>query len=183
MLRILKPLTLLLSGLILAGCQSTLWRGSHEPLPVTRAPEGCRARSAETPPVLNLPKTESPGQRAGKGEPLELAQVHTVNRPLEQVGVWTDYDDQWSLLSLQLGSQGARSIAVRLQDSSLPPQTEIWLCAVDRRVRQGPYREATGGELWTPVIPGDTALIEIWVPTAYKSRFKAQLADVYGGYR
>ncbi len=181
--RILKSFAPLLSVLILTGCQSALWRGGPEPLPVTRAPEGCRARSAETPPILRLPKTESPARRGSKGEPLELAQVHTVNRPLQHVGVWTDYDDQWSLLSLQLGSEGARSIAVRLQDSALPPQTEIWLCALDRRVRQGPYREATGGELWTPVIPGEAALIEVWLPTAYKPRFKAQLADVYGGYR
>jgi len=182
MLRYLKPLPILFLGL-LSACQPALWRGAPEPLPVTRAPDGCRARSAETPPILTLPKTETLTQHSSKGEPMELAQVHTVNRPLERVGVWTDYDDQWSLLSLQLGSQGARSIAVRLRDSTLPPKTEIWLCSADRRVHQGPYREATGGELWTPVIPGDAALIEVWVPTAYKPRFKAELADVYGGYR
>lgn len=167
--------------LALGGCQLPMLKDeSKTPLPVSRAPEGCGTRSAETPPVLRLPRTAVPADRS---ESLELAQVHTVNRPLEQAGVWTDYDDNWSLLALELGSPGARSIAVRLRDAKLPRQTEVWLCSPDRRLRRGPYREATGGELWTPVVPGDAGLLEVWLPTAHKSRFTALLADVYGGYR
>lgn len=170
-----------LLALAVAGCQLPMMqRDDDAPLPVSRAPEGCGTRSAETPPVLRLPRTSVPKDGGGS---LELAQVHTVNRPLEQAGVWTDYDDNWSLLALELGSPGARSIAVRLRESHLPPQTEIWLCSPDRRLRHGPYREATGGELWTPVVTGDRAVLQVWIPTARKSQLHALLADVYGGYR
>lgn len=172
---------LLALGGTLGACQLPMLKDeSNTPLPVSRAPEGCGSRSSETPPVLRLPRTVVPADR---GASRELAQVHTVNRPLEQAGVWTDYDDNWSLLALELGSPGAHSIAVRLRDAQLPRQTEVWLCSPDRRLRQGPYREATGGELWTPVVPGDAAQLEVWLPTAHKSRFTALLADVYGGYR
>lgn len=147
-------------------------------------PEGCIPQPAvRSVPSLRLPRTESPRVKSDAGKSLEFAQVHTVNRPLEEAGTWTDFDDGWSLLSLTLGSEGALSLAVRLRDTTLPERGEIWLCSADRRVRQGPYREATDGDLWTPVVPGHEALLQVWVPTVRKSSFRALLADAYGGYR
>lgn len=146
-------------------------------------PEGCIPQPAvKSVPRLRLPRTEAP-RAESKGKSLEFAQVHTVNRPLEDAGTWTDFDDGWSLLSLTLGSEGAQSLAVRLRDATLPERGEVWLCSADRRVRQGPYREVTGGDLWTPVVPGSEALLQIWVPTVRRTSFRALLADAYGGYR
>lgn len=154
------------------------------PLPVLPQPEACGVRGAVSTPRLKLPPTEPPLRSASSyGPSADFAQVHTVNQALQNAGIWTDFEEGWSLLSLQLGSVGARNLAVRLREAKLPKRTEIWLCGSDGRSRQGPYREANGGELWTPVVPGSEAQLQVWLPTAYKPHFQALLADVYGGYR
>jgi hypothetical protein len=183
MYRRLSLATLLVVGL--TGCLGDTARPDHpeNEIALTAAPEACSARAPELAPKLRLPRTETPVSRKGTDPTLELAQVHTVNQALEQAGVWTDFDDGWSLLALELRSDGARALAVRLRDTQLPRNTAVWICSADKRVRQGPYSEATDGELWTPVVPGNRALLHVWVPTAQKSNFRAQLADVYGSYR
>ena len=64
-----------------------------------------------------------------------------------------------------------------------PPRTHPWLCSAAGRVRQGPYREAVGGELWTAVVPGAEARLEVIVPTIDKAKLSASIADVSAGYR
>lgn len=171
--------------LVLSACEGTrVPLGElRMPMPTLPAPEACGPRGAASTPRLKLPRTEAP-LRSGTsdGQPADFAQVHTVNQALQNAGVWTDFEEGWSLLSLQLRSDGARSIAVRLREAKLPKQTEIWLCGGDARSRQGPYREASAGELWTPVVPGAEAQVQVWLPTALKGEFRALLADVYGGY-
>lgn len=187
----IHTLPTLLLGLLLSGC-GHLPFGASPATPATglavteisAAPEGCGPQPTVTAiPRLRLPGTESPRVKASTDKSLDLAQVHTVNRPLQEAGVWADVEGGWSVLSLELGSTGARTLAVRLREASLPERSEIWLCSLDRSVRQGPYREVTDGELWTPVVPGSEALIQVWLPTNRKGAFRALLADAYGGYR
>lgn len=175
-----------LIALGLSACQNGVPRPGalfDAPLPESPIPEGCASRGPATVPKLRLPRTEAPLSRKNTDPSVDLAQVHTVNQALQDAGVWTDFDDGWSLLSLELRSDGARSLAVRLREAQLPRKSEVWICSADKRVRQGPYREATDGDLWTPVVPGNAALIQVWLPTTLRGNFKAQLADVYGGYR
>ncbi len=182
----LRIILVVLSTLGLSACQNGALRPDalfDAPLPESPIPEGCSNRGPATTPKLQLPRTEAPISRKGTDPSVDLAQVHTVNKALQDAGVWTDFNDGWSLLALELRSEGARSLAVRLRETQLPRKSEVWLCSSDKRVRQGPYREATDGDLWTPVIPGNTALVQVWLPTTLKEQFKAQLADVYGGYR
>lgn len=153
------------------------------PLALGAAPQACARALLTSAPRLQLPFTETPRVKSAPGKAMDFAQVHTVNRPLEEAGVWADVAGQWSVLTLELSSAHARSLAVRLRDSRLPEHTEIWLCSQDGRQRQGPYRHAASGEIWTPPVSGDTARIEVLLPTAYKQQFGALLADAYGGYR
>lgn len=148
-------------------------RGAGAAAPSACAPLGSEAK-------LQLPATPA-SKNSNSAEALDLAQVYTVNRPLQEVAVWQDREDGWSLLSLQIGSAHARSIAVRLREVKLPGATQAWLCG--STARQGPFTEAPKGELWTPVVAGEQARLEVWVPTAQRGEFTAMLADVYGGYR
>lgn len=146
-------------------------------------PTACARPAPATVPRLRLPATENPRVSSTPGKAMDFAQVHTVNRPLEDAGVWTELEGGWSVLSLELTSPRARTLAVRLRDSRLPQHTQIWLCSADGRQRQGPFQDANNGEVWTPAVDGNDARLEVWVPTHQRTNFGALLADAYGGYR
>jgi hypothetical protein len=150
-------------------------------------PPACTAALKSQPPVLRLPRTDAPksGDK-GKGKDatnVDIAQIHTVNRPLQEIGIWNDAGDGWSVLTLQLGSDKARTLAVRLHDVHLPKNGALWLCSVDGKRSEGPYADAPNGELWTSAVAGSQARVEVWAPTRQRDDFRALLADVYGSYR
>jgi hypothetical protein len=106
-----------------------------------------------------------------------------VNRALTRVGHVHDVDSGWSTVLVMVQSEGALSLSAHLRDLKLPARTEIWWCSADGRERHGPYREAAGGDLWTPVIRADRGLLQVWMPTASYRSFEGELADVQGGLR
>lgn len=168
--------------LLAGGCSTAVM--TSVPPPSGPAPDGCGRDFPAKAPVLELDPTVAPAAAPRrKGVPYSFASSLPVNRELATTGLWTDFEDGWSSLALRLRSEGARTLSVHLTQASLPPMTEIWLCSGDGRVRQGPYREAVGGELWTPVVPGSEARIEVILPTQHKRSFEGLLAEAFGGYR
>ncbi|MDD3764251.1 MAG: hypothetical protein PHP86_13260 [Nevskiales bacterium] len=150
------------------------------PLP----PDACRALQLDRVPQLTLPRTLPPQHTDdNKSAPLQIAQPFGIGRTLTGKGRWQDGADGWSSLTLRLYSENARSLSIHLSGVRLPRQSELWYCSEDGRMRHGPYRDATGGELWTPVVSGERALIQVWVPTRARGQFEAVLESVQGGFR
>lgn len=181
-------LALILAGLAaLAACQHARKPGQETAAApaaqLAPAPEACRTMLPISIPVLTLPDTDAPPGRPAAAPALDIAQIHTVNRPLQDVGVWADHGDGWSVLLLQLGSKRARSITVRLRELQLPQQSQVWLCSADGSEREGPLVASADAEIWPKAIPGTRARVEVWVPTPQRATFSAVLADAYGGYR
>ncbi|NKF21817.1 hypothetical protein [Solimonas marina] len=174
-------LTLITAGTLSACKLSDLHVGaSTPPLP---APPVCTVDLRTPAPILNLPLTDTPRGPAG-GDDIDIAQIHTVNQPLADIGTWNDEPDGWSVLALTLGSRRARSLAVRMRDVKLPKQAQVWLCGTGGgKSRQGPYTNAPEHEIWTSPVNAPIARIEVWVPTAERPHFGATLTDVYGGYQ
>lgn len=110
-----------------------------------------------------------------------LARRHGVGRRLARLGRWHDTAQGWSTLAVLLQSDEARSLSIHLRGLRLPPRTEIWWCGDGER--HGPYRDAAGGELWSPVIRGGRGLLQVWTPSAARGGFDGELADVEGGLR
>src|SRR3546814_408207 len=114
---------------------------------------------------------------------IDSSQIHTLNRPLQEICVLTNQGSGGSVMKLAIGSIHARSLAVRLRDVTLPKQSVLWLCAIGGKQHQGPYTEAPNGELWSASVSASRARIEVWVPSAERAKFSALLTDVYGGYQ
>lgn len=165
---------------LLAGCAAAPAQQSAPAAPFP--PEACGAAFADDAPVLKLAPTQPPDS-AQKDAPIAFAQTLPIDRSLTRAGDWDHRPDGWSSLALALQSVGAKSLSLHLSGLKLPPRTQIWFCAPDGRLRHGPYREAAGGELWTPTVPGERALLQIWVPTAARDGLEGRLADAQGGYR
>jgi hypothetical protein len=160
-------------ALMLTACAAAPELPPAAVLPVGSPGGACSAGSIDAAKALTLRATHRPD-----GSFLERIDV---DRNLARGARWRDAGD-WSVLSYALESAGARSLAAHLSALKLPARSEIWWCAPDGRLRHGPYRDAAGGELWTPVVEGERALLEIWVPTPLRERFAGTLADVHGGY-
>lgn len=171
--------------LLLGACHAWFEPASDDAATATAPPPApaCHATLHTPASVLSLPGTDAPRRAARNDDDVDIAQIHTVNRPLPEIGVWNDQADGWSVLALTVGSQRARSIAVRLRDVKLPQHTALWLCSADGTEQQGPYTEAPNGELWTASVAAAQVRIEVWMPTAARDEFAGILTDVYGGYQ
>jgi lysyl endopeptidase len=171
----------LLTLTLLAGC------ASREAAPVPQAsatpPEGCGKNFPPDTPLLKLDRTETPKTSAQKSQPFQFANQIEVDSELQDEGAWTDYTDGWSSLTLRLSSENAKSMALHLTRLELPERAQVWFCSADGHLRQGPYREAAGGELWTPVVLGAEARLQIDVPTLDKAGLKGEIAEAFGGFR
>jgi len=145
-------------------------------------PAACKTALPVQAPVLKLPRTDAP-KRAPKDSQIDISQIHTVNRLLQDVGVWSEAGEGWSVLTLQFGSERARSLAVRLHDVKLPDGAALWLCSVDGKLRAGPFTPQDNGELWSEAISTSKARLELWAPSRHREQVSALFSDIYGGYR
>lgn len=162
--------------LVLTGCATDAVQTATpaDPYP----PDACRIADADV-AVLEL----APTPASAPDDPAAFARSLPIDRSLTRAARWQHQAQGWSSLTLILQSAGARSLSLHLSDLKLPPRTQIWFCSPDGRLRHGPYREAAGGELWTPIVPGERALLQIWTPTAAHRQLTGRLADAQGGYR
>src|SRR3546814_9276415 len=64
----------------------------------------CSAQLSQPAPELKLPGTDAPRKAAKDDNDIDIAQIHTVNRPLQEIGVWNDQGNGWSVLELAIGS-------------------------------------------------------------------------------
>lgn len=164
------------AAVLVVGCAGQPAR--NIPLPAGAPPPACNAAALANAPMVKLKQTRAPTDDEGA-----FAQRIDIDRSLTRAGRWTDVSGGWSVLSLGLQSQNARSLSAQLSQLDLPDRTQIYWCSPDGRERNGPYRDAAGGSLWTPVVSGERAHLEIWVPSALRDTFKGTLANVQGGYR
>jgi hypothetical protein len=163
-------LSVSLLALMLAACAATPEPPRPAALPASSPASACNAGAIDQAATLKLRATHNPD-----GSFLERIDV---SRSLTR---WREFGE-WSVLGLAVQSAGARSLAAHLSALELPARTEIWWCSPDGRLRHGPYRDAAGGSLWTPVVNGEQALLQIWVPTSLRRSFAGTLADVQGGF-
>jgi hypothetical protein len=176
-----STLALLLAA---AGCRSLPADPDPNAPPPGRVPLACAQGYVQRSELLRLARTEAPADgSAGKRGDQRLANTLAVDKNLQRAAHVTDFDNGWSSFALRISSEGAHSISVHLADLELPRGTEVWLCSADGSTRQGPYREAVGGNLWTPVVPGSEAWLEVLVQTAHRRELKATVAEVYGGFQ
>ncbi len=171
---------------LLAGCMSSPSSAdSLSDIPAARtAPPPCAANFPQRAGTLTLANTKVPKDLVdSKSAPMQFANTINVSKPLKQLARVSHFDNGWSSFALSVQSSGAQSISVHISAATLPRGSEIWLCSPDGLRNEGPYRDAIGGDVWTPVVPGDVAWLDVLVPTSQENSFKATLAEVFGGFR
>lgn len=81
-------------------------------------------------------------------------------------GVWDSLADGSQLWRVQVRTAGATDLRLAFDKYALPPGATLYLIGADDYY-QGPYTSADGtGAFHAPIIPGDTATVELRVPAA-----------------
>lgn len=82
-------------------------------------------------------------------------------------GTWSDLPDGSRIWRLQVVSIGARTLNLGFTKFRLPPGATVHLYPADRSDYFGPYTGADAtpdGQFWSPVVRGDAAVVELFVP-------------------
>ncbi len=101
-------------------------------------------------------------------------------------GEWTTLADGRQLWRQRVVSEGAKSLDFGFTRYRLPHGAQLWISTGPKGATQGPYTDAhnaQSGQLWTAMVPGDTALIELVVPAAMREFVDLKLGYVNHGYR
>lgn len=112
-----------------------------------------------------------------------------LSRELEQgleAGSWDVADDGRARWRLRLFSPAAQTLNLEFSRFELPASAQLWLYDAAGRVVQGPYTaqdRSPEGRLWTALVPGDTAVIELRVAPQDKKRVSLRLARLNHGFR
>lgn len=142
-------------------------------LPVERFaaidPEAMRARDADI----------------GKhGEALQFAEPYTSHAGIGNGGIWETLANGDLIWRMRFDIPGATDINFGFQQFQLPEGATVHIYDTKHSFFQGPWSAAHNklhGEFWTPVVPGDSAVIELFLPAGTTAEL--ELIQVAGGYR
>lgn len=168
---------LLLSGLLALSAQAAPGlQPNLETLPAVphfsvAGAEAARALQQQQPARRN---GEPPRFAAGVALPLQLADGH-----------WDRLEaDTWSW-RVRVGSPGARLLNFRFSEFHLPPSGRLYVYDAAGRLVQGPYTSANHtpeGMLWTALVEGEEAVIELRVADAERDQVRLALGTVFHGF-
>ena len=175
-------LTLLLTALPLS-----LWGRRGDP-PVSRVRETAplEAVSIMGLAVANLEASLLQDQQEDKSLPLRYAVPLQVDITPATHGTWQQFPDGSRLWRLRFHSPGATDLNLGLTKFFLPDGATLHVSSEEHDYYEGPYTHRDvkpHGELWLPVVPGDRAVLELYVPVEPKSEPDLHLTHVGSGYR
>jgi len=113
---------------------------------------------------------------------LPLAADYTVRNS----GTWELLKSGERLWRLRLRSEGASSLNFGFSRYRMPAGGSLLVYSPDGLTVRGPFTDADNeahGELWTPVIPGEEAVLEVTVPEAMLPYLELRLTSINHGYR
>ncbi|MXX76000.1 MAG: PKD domain-containing protein [Holophagales bacterium] len=142
--------------------------------------------------VLEVPRTASVESRSMIGPdvpdgPFVFADPFAVAVGPSTHGRWeVTTDEQTAVWRLRVVSEGAVSLNFGFARYRMPADGRLRIHTPDGSEVVGPYTEADNeehGELWTPVLPGGEAVIEVAVPVGRLGEVELEIGSVNRGLR
>ena len=125
-------------------------------------------------------------QQEDKTLPLRYAVPLGVDISPATHGTWEQFPDGSRLWRLRFHSPGATDLNFGLTTFLVPAGAELHVLSEEHDYYEGPYTHRDvkpHGELWLPLVPGDRAVLELYVPAEPKSEPEIHLTHVGSGYR
>lgn len=141
---------------------------------------------------VNAPKIDIAKFRA-KAEAAELmgaapkfAAPLTVNLTPKTAGTWQEFDAQNDLWRVQVSSANAKSLNLGFTKFALPEGAKLFVYAPGYKHVRGPFTAADNNkqkQLWTPIVFGDTSIVEVLVRKQDRSKLELALTSINHDYR
>ncbi len=152
---------LVVSGSAFAGSASSVKTRPHE-LPRIDSVEH---RYLDAVDVVALEAEDK--RLSGRHVPLRVAEPILVDYSLQNAGTWEGRRDGGRFWRLRVSAEGASFMSFKFSDFDLPAGAELYFYSVYRKYQDGPYTDRhnrPARRFGSPMIPGDSALIELYLP-------------------
>lgn len=129
---------------------------------------------------------------SAKPGPLRIAEPRTVSASPATDGTWTRLEDGGRLWQLRVHAPGATDLNFGFSTYRLPAGATLHVWSEDSSYFEGPYTERDNRpheQLWTPLIPGERAVVELYLPAGAArpslelSRIGVGFRDAFGGLK
>ncbi len=157
---------------------SLLWMSCPQAVVAGSAAELATAPLA----AIDLPAVTALAATDGKASALQFATAMPVAYDLRH-GQWDAPQAGVLRWRLRLRSAGARSLSLRLAQVRIPEHASLWFYAADGSGLQGPLYPDHGGTLWTPLLRGADAVLELRTTAAACNDCALRIAEVFHGFR
>jgi hypothetical protein len=117
--------------------------------------------------------------------PLRFALPADVQVTPDTHGTWEEVSDG-AIWRLRVVAPGATDLNFGFARYRLPRGASLHIMSLDEAYFQGPYTAADNrdhGQLWSPVLPGSRAVIELFVPERAEHPPELELVRIGRGYR
>lgn len=119
-------------------------------------------------------------------QPLSFAPATKPGAGKRAAAAWQKAGDGLLVTRVAFHAEGATSLDFGFAEMHLPQGAELWIASPDGSHLQGPYTDADNtrfGGFYTPIVPGEDAVVEVVVPESAKDALKLELGTVTYGYR
>jgi hypothetical protein len=117
--------------------------------------------------------------------PLRVAVPVAFSAGPDDAGSWETLPDGGRLWRLRVRSPGAVFLSFKFSELALSEGAELHFVSVDRDYYDGPYgrrRGRAGGRFGSPMVPGEAAVIELYLPPG-SAPARVRLESVSHGFR
>lgn len=123
--------------------------------------------------------------RDDRRRPYTYATRRAISVEPERQGTWEELSDGSQLWRYRVRSETAQTVSLKFEPFSLPAGAELYVYDPNHETVHGPYqrKDATRGQLWTPVVPGSEAVVELKLPPGTRSALSLKLTDISHGFR
>ncbi|HET7845338.1 MAG TPA: hypothetical protein VFL14_14370 [Xanthomonadales bacterium] len=149
------------------------------------------ARAAWQLPAVDKALRLAEDAKSAKGTPLRYAIAVPANglgaaKAARPAGEWSTLPDGRAFWRLAVAAPGASSIDVGFSKFFLPHGAQLFFASADGKVVRGPYTDADNtrsGTFWTPIVPGEGAVLELVVPAALREHVALELDAAHPAHR
>ncbi|MCD9028947.1 pre-peptidase C-terminal domain-containing protein [Luteimonas sp. BDR2-5] len=144
-------------------------------------------------PAVNVARLQAEDRQLDRAlgqRPVRFAAAQTANLTPQDAGDWDELANGDLVWRLRVESRGALSLNFGFSEYRMPEggRLLVYPAGLDRNADPSTIRAFTAadnkahGQLWTPIVPGDTAVLEVVVPKAKLGELKLRLDSVNHDY-
>ena len=118
--------------------------------------------------------------------PMRFALPEDVSITPADHGTWVNLSDGGRLWRLQIHAPNATDLNFGFLKYRLPPGATLHIVSEDHDYYQGPFTAKDNkahGEFWSPLVPGERAVLELYVPAGPQFEPELELGRIGRGYR